>query len=153
MAQITTLQGKTYFVVNPIGLAELLYSPAGVVARAIIDKAERVKQKAIEIAPVGKPVEDGPPRDHPPGNLRDHIVKRVVTGPKGVTCLVGVWGVPYALPVHEGAAQHQIPGNPLLVFFWPKGPEGARVYTFRSVNHPGNQPNRFLVRALQAVNE
>ena len=48
--------------------------------------------------------------------------------------------VPYAEAQAYGARPHVIKGNPYLRFYWPKA--GKIVY-FRSVNHPGNQPNRW----------
>ena len=52
---------------------------------------------------------------------------------------------PYAEPAIRGARPHQITGNPLLVFFWPKA---GRTVFFRRVNHPGNPPNRQTERAI-----
>jgi hypothetical protein len=101
--------------------------------RALTVQGELVRQRAIVEAPIKT------------GHLRAHIVKRF-DGPERM--LVGVQGVPYAIYVHEGARPHVIRGNPLLVFYWPK--VGKTVY-FRRVNHPGNRPNRFLVRALAAI--
>jgi hypothetical protein len=42
----------------------------------------------------------------------------------------------FQMLVH-GTPAHPIIGNPLLVFFWEKGPFGPMTYFFRSVNHPG----------------
>lgn len=36
-----------------------------------------------------------------------------------------------------------------LRFNWARGPQGAGVYFFKSVNHPGTKPNPFHLRALQ----
>jgi hypothetical protein len=35
-----------------------------------------------------------------------------------------------------------------LRFYWAKGPQGAGVYFFRSVRHPGTKPNDYLDRAM-----
>jgi hypothetical protein len=56
----------------------------------------------------------------------------------------------YSAPVHEGARPHPI--VPVraraLAFFWER--IGEHV-VFARVNHPGNKPNRFLVRAVREV--
>lgn len=150
MGSVKTFSGQSFFVVNPVGLAQLLVGPSGPVFRHMIEDGEKVKRAAIQLAPVGKADPLGRPRRDgaAPGNLRNHIVKRVVTGAKGVTVLVGVEHVPYAFWVHEGAQPHVIEGNPLLVFFWPKT---GGVVAFPRVNHPGNKPNRFLIRALRVI--
>jgi len=35
-----------------------------------------------------------------------------------------------------------------LRFFWPRGPQGAKVYFFRKVNHPGTKANPFDKKAM-----
>lgn len=45
----------------------------------------------------------------------------------------------FQMLVH-GTPHHSIPGNPLLVFFWERGPRGPGVYFFRWVDHPGFKP-------------
>jgi hypothetical protein len=148
---ITTFSGKSYVVLDPLALSALLAGPTGAVTRHLITQGEKVKKRAIELAPVGKPDPLGRPKSDgtPPGNLRSHIVKRIVHGTKGVTVLVGVWGVPYARFVHEGAKPHVIRPvrSQYLVFM---GSEGQVVFA-REVNHPGNKPNRFLNRALDVI--
>lgn len=127
-------------------LAQFMRSSDGPVFQAIIIAGDLVKQEAIAIAPVSKP--DPIPRRKPvvPGRLRDSIVKRVGVDSGGVYCRVGSSGnIPYANFVHEGTNPHTINAKPggLLVF---AGRDGA-VVRCKSVNHPGNQPNRFMSRA------
>lgn len=145
MPIITSLTGETHVVFRPAALAELLRGPTGPVMRDMIIRGERVKQAAIAEAPVRT------------GNLRAHIVKRVTEHEGEPAVLVGVENVPYAIWVHEGSQPHDIvPRNaPALVFFWEKigqvvsfPPWGGGV-----VHHPGNAPNRFLVRALEAARD
>lgn len=124
----------TRIVFSPTGLATALKSPEGPVGREVIIRGERVKQAAIRLAP------------RKSGNLAAHIVKRITTRNGQIQVLVGVENVDYAIWVHEGAQPHTITGNPLLVFFWAQA--GGIVF-FRSVNHPGNSPNRFLIRAAE----
>lgn len=66
---------------------------------------------------------------------------------KGIEFLAGS-AVPYTLFVDQGAKPHKIVAKnaPYLVFFWPKV---GRVVHFKSVNHPGNKPYRFLMRGLE----
>lgn len=144
MATITTLQGGSYVVMEPAALAQFIRSPDGPLVRHMITLGERVKQEAIRQAPVKT------------GNLRAHIVKRVVVADDGQPAvLVGVENVDYAIWVHEGSQPHDIvPRNaPALVFYWDRvgavvsfPPFGGGV-----VHHPGNAPNRFLIRALAAA--
>lgn len=51
---------------------------------------------------------------------------------------------PHPIPT-GGAAEMMAKGYPLS-FFWAKGPQGAKVYHFWSVNHPGTKPNDFVTR-------
>jgi hypothetical protein len=154
MPSITTLQGKSYMVIDPVVLAAVLRSPVGPVYRAMIERGEKVKIEAQRLAPVGTPDPLGRPKydGTPIGNLRDHIVKRIVSDSHGITVVVGVFNVPYAYGVHEGNPVHPIypreGGYGLLVFWWPK--VNAVVYS-TGVLHPGNQPNRFLMRALDVL--
>jgi len=55
--------------------------------------------------------------------------------------------IPYSLFVDQGAKPHKIEAKNAshLTFFWPKV---GHVVHFKSVNHPGNKPYKFLERAL-----
>lgn len=83
------------------------------------------------------------------GNLKRSIVADSVqrVGPWSVSTGVSVLAN-YAAPVHEGARPHVIrPRNArALRFEW----HGRTVF-FKSVNHPGNRPNRFLSNAVHRV--
>lgn len=138
MATSTTITGDVRVILSPSAVDELLRGKSGPVVRDLFVRGERVKLRAISLAP------------RKTGNLRNHIVKRLVQGPSGPEMQVGVEGVPYALYVHEGARPHRIVARnaPLLVFFWPKA---GRVMYLKSVNHPGNRPHRFLVQSLSAA--
>lgn len=139
----TTLTGDVHFLLYGPALTELLRGPSGPVVRELVVLGEKVKQEAIRIAP------------RRTGNLAHHIVKRLTAKGAEPQMLVGVENVKYAVWVHEGAQPHEIrPVNaPALVFFWEKvggivafPPFGGGV-----VHHPGNKPNRFLIRALTNV--
>lgn len=144
-----TLTGETFVILDPIAIRNLMHSPGGPVMRNMIVRGERVKQAAIKFAPVRT------------GNLRDHIVKRIVATPEGPGVLVGVENVPYAIWVHEGAKPHIIVPRNAKMLAWPAsdrtgsfdmqnfGP-GSMIFA-RLVHHPGNKPNRFLIRALRAA--
>lgn len=58
--------------------------------------------------------------------------------------------VPYTRWVDQGTKPHKIVAKnaPYLTFYWPKV---GRVVHFKSVNHPGNKPYRFLERGVQAA--
>lgn len=115
---------------------KVLRSPAGPVSRHLLIRGERIKQAAIRLAPKVT------------GNLAAHIVKRMTRKGAEPQVLVGVENVPYAIFVHEGTQPHEIVARnaSVLSFYWPK--VGAMV-AFPRVMHPGNAPNRFLLRAAQ----
>lgn len=124
---------------NPV-INNMLRGPSGPVTRELIIVGEKVKQAAIRLAPKRT------------GNLAAHIVKRVTRKGAEPQVLVGVENVPYAIWVHEGANPHEIVARNAraLVFFWPKA---GKLVAFPRVNHPGNPPNRFLIRAAQRVSQ
>jgi len=51
----------------------------------------------------------------------------------------------------RGTKAHVIPARraPALRFWWDKGPRGPDIYYFKSVNHPGTKPNKFISRAYR----
>lgn len=51
--------------------------------------------------------------------------------------------------ITEGTKPHIIRGNPILAFFWERGPEGPGKYFFRHVNHPGTEANPFHIKAWE----
>lgn len=141
----------TYVQIDPAKLADFLRSPNGPVFRMLIEDGEAVKREAVREAPVYQPPDDysASHRDRRAGTLRDSIVKRIATENDQPVVLVGS-ADPVAVFVHEGTQPHIIRARnaPLLVFFWKRV---GRVVSFRQVNHPGNQPNRFLLRALNVL--
>lgn len=133
-------------------LAAVLRSPRGPLARRLIEDGELVKQQAKVLVGVYKPPDaySAAHRARRPGTLRDSIVKRfVVGGPEGFKVIVGS-DDPIALIHHEGTRAHIIRPRvkPRLVFFWPRV---GQVVAFGKVNHPGTQPNRYLVNALRVL--
>lgn len=132
------MAGPFVVVIDPAALAEELRGPTGPVTRHLIIVGEKVKREAIRIAP------------RRTGNLANHIVKRITSTRGETTVLVGVERVPYAIWVHEGANPHVIEARnvPNLVFWWERE---NRLFVGKRVNHPGNPPNRFLIRARDAV--
>lgn len=82
------------------------------------------------------------------GRLKGSIGSRVEGS--GVE-LVGVAyaDAPYAAPVHEGAVAHPIVARNARALRFPD--KGGQIIFRRRVNHPGNQPNRFLLNALISV--
>jgi hypothetical protein len=138
--------GSSKVVMDPIGLAKVLTGPDGEVVRFMIKLGERVKDKAK--AEVGVNT----------GNLRDHIVKRIVMQSDGVHVHV-VADVPYAIYHHEGS---RAVNGKLMVFGtaraarrddagrYIKGSavKGTKVFTYKRKAIP---PNRFLIRALNSA--
>lgn len=76
------------------------------------------------------------------GNLRRTITSRVEQG--GNRGVVGTNAV-YARPVHEGSRPHTIRATRAKALFWKGASHPVRV-----VKHPGNKPNRFMVRAAES---
>lgn len=136
----------TYVVMDPQALAKLLRSEQGPVVRRLLEDGELVKDEAKRLVGVSEPV-PGERRKRPHGQLRDRIVKRVVTRGDDVAVQVGA-DDPIALMHHEGTDPHIIQGNPKLVFYWGKV---AKVVAFPRVNHPGTKPNHYLTDAMQVL--
>jgi len=138
--------------IDPQKVAELLRSPNGPVMRRMIEDGEAVKREAQRLVGVYRPPDaySAATRRRRPGTLRDSITKRVVAGPGGRPVVEVGSDDKIALMHHEGTVPHTIrPRNkPLLVFFWRRV---GHVVSFRSVNHPGTQPNRFLTNALRVL--
>lgn len=145
---VTEGAGGTFVQIDPVKLAEFIRSPEGPVFRKLIEDGEAVKTEAKRLVGVHEPT-PGEQRTRRPGTLRDSIVKRVGTEDGKPTVLVGS-DDPIALWHHEGTEPHTITASraPFLVFFWKKV---GHVVRFRSVNHPGTQPNRFLLNALNVL--
>jgi hypothetical protein len=138
-------------IVDPQKLAEILRSPNGPVMRSMIESGELVKQEARRLVGVYQPdAYSAANRKRRPGTLRDSIVKRVLVGPGGQPEVHVGSDDKIALWHHEGTVPHTIRprSKPLLVFFWPRV---GHVVSFKSVNHPGTQPNRFLTKALAVL--
>lgn len=141
-------------VIDPQRLAEFLRSEQGPLFRQLSKAGDTVKEGAKRRVGVWRPASGEPDwsvrrrtAQRRPGTLRDSIVKRVVEGgPNGFTIIVGSEDR-IALLHHEGTPAHSISAasKPMLVFWW--GREQKVVRTER-VNHPGTQPNRYLVDAL-----
>lgn len=107
-----------------------------------------------------------------PGELRNYMQAKVnetvvlarVEAPTRTSELVrsigstyhggGHWSIsataPHAKFVHEGTKPHLIRSKTgrALRFYWNKV---GRVVTLQQVNHPGTEPNPFLVRAMRKV--
>lgn len=136
-------------VIDPTKLAEFMRSPSGPVMRKLIEDGELVKEEAKRLVGVHRPNAQDAPRARRPGTLRDKIVKRVADV-NGQPAVLVVAEDEIAMWHHEGTPAHPITARraPMLVFYWPKV---GKVVSFRSVNHPGTQPNRFLVNALRVL--
>jgi hypothetical protein len=143
-------QGVTV-VVDPQKLAEVLRGPNGPVMRRMIEDGELVKREAQRLVGVYRPPDaySAAHRKRRPGTLRDSIVKRVVQSGSGPVVQVGS-DDDIALIHHEGTRPHPITPRtkPRLVFFWRKV---GHVVSFKRVQHPGTQPNRFLTNALRVL--
>lgn len=120
----------SYVEIDARALAEFLRSENGPVMRHFLQVADRVKERAQALVGVDT------------GNLRDHIVKRVVQVGDSFSVQVGA-DVDYALYHHEGS--DAVEGK--LMRFKPKGSD---VYIFRT-RRRAIRGNPFLVNALNDV--
>lgn len=143
----------TYVQIDPVKLADFMRSSTGPVIRDMLERGERVKRRAQELVGVYDPPDaySAANRQRRPGTLRDSIVKRVADVGGQPAVIVGS-DDPIALLHHEGTQPHPIEARqaPMLVFYWPKA---GRVVSFRRVNHPGTQPNRYLTNALDVLRD
>lgn len=147
-ARGTSLGGEVFVRLNGAALDSVLKGPNGLVVKDLIVRAEKVKVEARRLCPVGVQ-HPGSKRKYPPGQLRESLVKTIVTvgGEPGV--VVGS-SLDYAIYVHEGTRPHEIRprSKPALVFFSARA---GRVIVTKLVHHPGTQPNRFLIKALRVA--
>lgn len=136
------------FVPSAAGMHELLRSVDGPVAQHLDSVVERMTLEAEATCPVGQPSEFPAGRwAHPP--LRDTIERTVVY--PTVDGLAAAFGslAPYAGAVHDGAKPHTIRARfARRLRFRSKA--GSVVFPVE-VNHPGNKPNPWLVRAARTV--
>jgi hypothetical protein len=117
---------------------ESLDEPGGQVYRHVDDLAERVGEKARELAPRAT------------GALANSIkVTYENNAGRGGSRWYIVADTPYAKYVGKGTAPHPIvPKNKTILKFPAKG--GTIVYT-PQVQHPGTKANNFMQEALQTV--
>lgn len=121
--------GSAHVQIYPDQLAKVLKGPDGDVYRFMF----RVGDAVVERAKTEVGVDTG--------NLRDHIVKRMVQFPSGFGVIV-VADTPYAIYHHEGS---RAVNGKLMVF---EAKDGTLVFTMRRKAIP---PNRFLIRAIDAI--
>lgn len=115
------------------------------------DAVEAMPDMIRPLAPLGTPSGD-PTSSYAPGQLRESIAVDgavVASGPSYRGRVVAP--VIQAQTTDQGAPAHLIEGNPLLRFHWANGPQGARIYTFRHVNHPGNPAQNWWDPAVRAA--
>jgi len=112
------------------------------------------------------------------GALRNSTRSNLILGPEGIEAHIGST-LPYAAAHHEGSKPHIIRARNTasLHFFWKRinnletfvpraGTRGGRTFLTRRggslalvigkgfVNHPGTQPNRYLLEsAIQAIRQ
>lgn len=98
------------------------------------DALEQTYRDTVDAAPVGKT-----------GALVELIDVDVprATSEFAVTARI-FCAAEYAGYTDAGTAPHEIPGNPLLAFFWEDGPNGPGDYVFAHVNHPGTTGTRWF---------
>jgi hypothetical protein len=140
---------KITFVRDPAGWDHEFKSWTGVVGQYVAKKTEVVAVVARAEAPSpGDPPHGRSGFNYSTGELAagirtsfDHWVNRDLESQ--------VVAIPeHALMVHEGTRPHVILPRkaPKLVFFWARK---GHVVSLGGVNHPGTQPDPFLVKGLE----
>lgn len=132
------------FVPNPVAIAEILESPAGLVGRRVIDLATIVQLRAQENAPKKT------------GRLTAGIVKRFAPAtPGSIEVQVGVWTVDYAYSVHEG---NDVDGTGWITPKHTRADGGVPMLRFVGANGVvfarrvrATKPRRFLTEALGSI--
>lgn len=126
----------TDLIIDGAEMARILRSPAGPVARHVIERATVVQMAAKRQAP------------RRTGCLQDSIVKRVERYGDEIAVRVVSDTTPcspkrqsYSLYVHEGTRPHEIRARDGGVLAFQIGDETVFA---TSVQHPGTKPNRFL---------
>lgn len=129
--------------IDPAGIDELLYGPAGPVFQHTVLLAEAIKGVASGLIPEGAR-EDGDDRPH----LKDTGEVRIVGRHVSV-----VFTADHAAAYHNGSVPHVIRAvnANVLAFQWPK--RGPGVFFFPQVNHPGTAPHPFLLEAMALIGE
>lgn len=125
-------------VIDRVGLAKILRSPTGMVARDALKRGRRVRDLAQRLAPTDT------------GRLRGSINVRLKPGLRGVVVEVGT-SLNYALYQHDGTGIYGPLHRPIrarrgkvMVFTW----HGQRVYARQVRGVPGT---KFLSRAVIAA--
>lgn len=97
-------------------------------------------------APLGKVT----PTSRAPGELRKSIDTEATIPTGGGYRFRLVAPVIQAATTDKGARPHVIRARnaPMLRFWWAKGPRGAGIYHFLSVNHPGNAAQNWWAPGL-----
>lgn len=128
---------------DPIAVATLFRSEHAPVMRHVTTVGTRVQTGAKER--VGYDAEKVPGEEGGE-HLRDTIVKRFVTGPEGPSVWVGS-SHPRARLHHDGTQPHVIvPRKGRVLRFVVNG----QVVYARRVQHPGTDPNPYLIDAAVA---
>lgn len=147
-----TFGGKV--TIDPVKLAELLRGPKGPVYRQLLVDGNRVLVQARIECPKSAagpaiPNQSRRGKARQPGDLSRSQVMRVSTFNGEPAVYVGTQD-PIGVYVHEGTSPHRI--VPVrarrLVFFSARA--GKVIYA-KAVNHPGNKPNRWLLRSLKVL--
>jgi hypothetical protein len=110
----------------------------------------------LGLTAVGYSKEEAPVKT---SNLRRTIRLGTVTDTEVRILAGGTGGVGYARAVHEGSRPHEIRPRRRKVLRWARGGSPRRLtgsprtgngefLYARVVHHPGNKPNRFLVRGI-----
>lgn len=121
------------------------------VFRRMVERRDKVSQAAKTHADKAGKVLLAALKRHAPrktGQFAAGLSYRTYTRPEGYEVKFYAGGTHgYLLPLLiNGTAAHLISGSPLR-FFWERGPKGAGVYHYQSVQHPGTAPSPFVEQA------
>lgn len=123
---------------NQTAINEMLHGRTGFVVLHLANEGRRVEGNARRLVGIKS------------GRLKASIGSRIVRSNPGYNVEVFAGGTPetarYVMPHHDGARPHQIRARRKRAL---KFQVGGRTVFAKSVNHPGNRANPFLLRAAQ----
>lgn len=136
------------FVPSFAGMHEVVRSVEGPVAQHLDRLVDRMVLEAEVLAPVGKPLEFPAGRWAHVPLFRTIERSRVYPTADGLAARFGS-NSPHAASVHNGARPHPIRARFAKTLRF-RAKTGAVVFPV-TVNHPGNKPNPWLLRAARRI--
>lgn len=135
------------FILDPVGIREVVYSPTGPVGRHMIRLGEIIQERAKEKVGYSdrSPIPGDQRKVRTGPHLRDTILRSFSIGAEGPVITVGS-DAAYAEYHHEPQAGHTITSDSVMVFHTADG----WIFTHQ-VDHPAWKGNPFLREPMDEV--